>query len=120
MSDFSLPLEFIARIKKDDFIDADALMTAMESDTPSSVRLNPLKSKSDLPIKSPISWCSNAVLLNQRPSYVRDPLFHAGAYYPQEGGSMFLEYVLNQLTIKEFPKVLDLCAAPGGKSTLIA
>ena len=120
MSDFPLPLAFVTRIKNDEFIDAEALMIAMESDTPSSIRLNPLKSISDLPINSPISWCSNAFLLKHRPSYVRDPLFHAGAYYPQEAGSMFLETVLNQLTIKEFPKILDLCAAPGGKSTLIA
>ena len=120
MSDFPLPVEFVTRIKNDEFIDADALMLSMESDTPSSIRLNPLKSKSDLPINSAISWCSNAFLLKHRPSYVRDPLFHAGAFYPQEAGSMFLETVLNQLSIKEFPKILDLCAAPGGKSTLIA
>jgi 16S rRNA C967 or C1407 C5-methylase (RsmB/RsmF family)/NOL1/NOP2/fmu family ribosome biogenesis protein len=120
MSDFPLPVEFVNRIKNDEFIDADALMLSMESDTPSSIRLNPLKSKSELPFKSPINWCSNAFFLNERPSYVRDPLFHAGAYYPQEAGSMYLERILNQLILPDLPRILDLCAAPGGKSTLIA
>jgi NOL1/NOP2/fmu family ribosome biogenesis protein len=49
-----------------------------------------------------------------------DPLFHAGSYYPQEAGSMVLSTVLNALNLPENPRILDLCAAPGGKSTLIA
>ena len=56
----------------------------------------------------------------QRPSFTYDPLFHAGAYYPQEAGSMYLRQALEALSLPENPVVLDLSAAPGGKSTLIA
>jgi NOL1/NOP2/fmu family ribosome biogenesis protein len=57
--------------------------------------------------------------LEERPSFTLDPLFHAGAYYPQEAGSMFVEWIVNQLMLPEAPIFLDLCAAPGGKSTIL-
>jgi NOL1/NOP2/sun family putative RNA methylase len=67
-----------------------------------------------------IPWASQGYYLNQRPSFTSDPLFHAGAYYVQEASSMFLEEVLQQTAgLLQPVKVLDLCAAPGGKSTLI-
>jgi 16S rRNA C967 or C1407 C5-methylase (RsmB/RsmF family)/NOL1/NOP2/fmu family ribosome biogenesis protein len=69
----------------------------------------------------PVPWCSQGFSLQQRPAFVFDPLFHAGAYYVQEASSMFLDYAW---TIAcgdlEQARVLDLCAAPGGKSTLLA
>ncbi|MEN9522880.1 MAG: hypothetical protein RL065_1257, partial [Bacteroidota bacterium] len=59
--------------------------------------------------------------LEKRPSFTYDPLFHAGCYYVQEASSMFLEFALKQtVDLNQQLKVLDLCAAPGGKSTLIA
>lgn len=68
----------------------------------------------------PVPWSSQGYCLSQRPSFTADPIFHAGAYYVQEASSMFLEEVLKQTTDLSKPvKVLDLCAAPGGKSTLI-
>jgi 16S rRNA C967 or C1407 C5-methylase (RsmB/RsmF family)/NOL1/NOP2/fmu family ribosome biogenesis protein len=73
-------------------------------------------------LQSTIPWCSNAYYLRQRPSFTFDPLFHAGLYYVQEASSMFLWEALRQ-TVGENTggvKVLDLCAAPGGKSTLLA
>lgn len=69
---------------------------------------------------TPVPWSSTGYYLPERPSFTFDPLFHAGAYYVQEASSMFLEQVVK----KAFPdhsvmpyRVLDLCAAPGGKST---
>ncbi len=67
-----------------------------------------------------VPWSSNGYYLSARPSFTSDPLFHGGAYYVQEASSMFLEEVLKQSTDgTQAIKVLDLCAAPGGKSTLI-
>lgn len=69
---------------------------------------------------STIPWSSNGFYLSERPSFTADPLFHAGAYYVQEASSMFLEAAVSQTVDLSQPiKVLDLCAAPGGKSTLI-
>jgi NOL1/NOP2/sun family putative RNA methylase len=70
---------------------------------------------------STIPWCSTGYYLSQRPSFTLDPLFHAGSYYVQEASSMFLWHVLETIVDKDQHKiVLDLCAAPGGKSTLLS
>jgi NOL1/NOP2/sun family putative RNA methylase len=89
-----------------------------------SIRINPSKfsiENSQLPIENKIPWCEHGYYLTQRPSFTFDPLFHAGAYYVQEASSMFLWEVLKQ-TIGNATqkKVLDVCAAPGGKSTLLS
>lgn len=68
-----------------------------------------------------IPWCSLGLYLSERPSFTLDPSFHAGAYYVQDASSMFLWQMIKQLIPDtEGKKVLDLCAAPGGKSTLLA
>ena len=65
-------------------------------------------------------WSSSGYCLPSRPSFTLDPCFHAGAYYVQEASSMFLEQALKQTVDLSQPlKILDGCAAPGGKSTLI-
>ena len=75
---------------------------------------------SPLTIHSSVPWSSFGYYLSERPSFTFDPLFHAGCYYVQEASSMFLEQALKQTTDLSLSlKVLDLCAAPGGKSTLI-
>jgi NOL1/NOP2/sun family putative RNA methylase len=67
-----------------------------------------------------VPWSTNGYYLHQRPSFTLDPLFHAGTYYVQEASSMFLEQAVMQTTDTSQPLlVLDLCAAPGGKSTLL-
>ncbi|KAA6314525.1 Ribosomal RNA small subunit methyltransferase F, partial [termite gut metagenome] len=63
-----------------------------------------------------IPWCSSGYYLKQRLTFTFDPLFHAGCYYVQEAASMFLEQVMKQYVQKPVV-MLDLCAAPGGKST---
>ncbi|MEM6630503.1 MAG: rRNA methyltransferase [Bacteroidota bacterium] len=83
-----------------------------------SVRLNPQK-LSRVPFRgaTPIPWHPKGYFLEKRPEFVFDPLFHAGAYYVQEASSM----LVNQFFPKAEPmRILDLCAAPGGKSTLIS
>jgi 16S rRNA C967 or C1407 C5-methylase (RsmB/RsmF family)/NOL1/NOP2/fmu family ribosome biogenesis protein len=88
-----------------------------------SIRINPAKfaaGKLKYKIQDTVPWSPAGVYLTERPSFTIDPYFHAGAYYVQEASSMFLEEVLKQTTDLSQPlKVLDLCAAPGGKSTLI-
>ena len=65
-----------------------------------------------------VPWTEHGYYLAERPSFTFDPLFHAGCYYVQEASSMFLEQALKQTVDLSKPiKVLDLCAAPGGKST---
>ena len=66
---------------------------------------------------SPVPWCPDGFYLSERPSFTFDPLFHAGCYYVQEASSMFLSHILKQY-VNEPVVALDLCAAPGGKSTL--
>src|SRR5258706_10320635 len=81
-----------------------------------SIRINPLKSRPRELEKVP--WTDFGYYLDQRPSFTFDPLFHGGAYYVQEASSMFLEQALKQTHDLSQPIcVLDLCAAPGGKST---
>jgi NOL1/NOP2/sun family putative RNA methylase len=90
-----------------------------------SIRLNPSKSgygqlAMNNRMLEKVPWSSNGWYLSERPSFTSDPLFHAGAYYVQEASSMFLETVLKQAADSAQPlRILDLCAAPGGKSTLI-
>ena len=82
-----------------------------------------------------VPWCSEGFYLSGRPQFTFDPLFHAGCYYVQEAASMFITHVIKwimdngqwtmeapannyPLSIINHPlQVLDLCAAPGGKST---
>jgi len=91
-----------------------------------SIRINPAKPIDNrqhtlLNNTTPIPWCEQGSYLAARPSFVTDPLWHAGAYYVQEASSMFVQYILSQVMPHPEGKIaLDLCAAPGGKSTLIA
>ena len=114
----NIPTEFIRRTK--DLIgeeECKALVNALEANPPVSIRVNEAKGF-DVPAKSArLLWSSNGYYLSERPSFTLDPLFHAGCYYVQEASSIFLEHVLKQL-VKEPVTMLDLCAAPGGKSTL--
>jgi 16S rRNA C967 or C1407 C5-methylase (RsmB/RsmF family)/NOL1/NOP2/fmu family ribosome biogenesis protein len=98
-----------------------SFFSALESDSPVSIRYNPLKNIG-LPTElQKVPWASAAFYLPERPLFTADPLFHAGTYYVQEAASMFLEQALNQYgKLSEKLRILDLCAAPGGKSTLIA
>jgi NOL1/NOP2/sun family putative RNA methylase len=85
-----------------------------------SIRINSTKKSQIQNPNSKIDWTEFGYYLDTRPSFTFDPLFHAGCYYVQEASSMFLEEALKQTVDLARPlKVLDLCAAPGGKSTHI-
>ena len=126
--------------------EAGALCTALSSgNTPTSIRTNPFKPLKDgeclfAPVDNgespsdiaapltlrPVPWCSSGSYLSERPTFAHDPLWHAGAYYVQEAASMFIAQAYKVIesthadeATKGNPlKMLDLCAAPGGKSTL--
>lgn len=81
-----------------------------------SVRLNNRKPYASFE-GVPVPWApEEGVYLSSRPLFTADPLFHAGCYYVQEASSMFLGRVIGQF-VKESVRALDLCAAPGGKTT---
>ena len=92
------------------------LEDALQDEAPVSIRVN--SAKCDREVKGErVPWSANGIYLAERPTFTFDPLFHAGCYYVQEASSMFVEQALKQY-IGERPSVmLDLCAAPGGKST---
>ena len=80
-----------------------------------SVRTNPAKPYAEWEGEK-VAWAESGRYIENRPSFTADPLFHAGCYYVQEASSMFIEQVLKQ-HIDAPVRMLDLCAAPGGKST---
>lgn len=86
-----------------------------------SIRINPLKVGSvpaSLSVSGKVPWSDWGYYLGKRPSFTFDPFFHAGTYYVQEASSMFLEQALRQtLDLSKPLRVLDISAAPGGKST---
>lgn len=114
-------------------------INAFDEETPVSIRWNPFKASAEeiaeanvacgsnpLAYSDRVPWCENAFYLKERPNFTLDPLLHAGVYYVQEASSMFLDHVLrhclNILNVANDNsgalRMLDLCAAPGGKSTL--
>ena len=116
-----LPVDFIKRMRTLlGETEWGRWIQAFESDSPSSVRINKEKTThltmSDESTEQ-VPWCEEGYYLKSRPSFTFDPLFHAGCYYVQEASSMFLAHVLREY-VNEPVRMLDLCAAPGGKSTL--
>ncbi len=94
-------------------------VNTLNEEVPTSIRINPNKKINTQELEK-VKWCELGYYLPERKKFTFDPLFHAGAYYVQEAGSMLIEQAFLQLTNLNSPlKVLDLCAAPGGKSTHI-
>jgi len=128
-----LPIELLRSLEGVKGFDEAAFINVHESgEQVTSVRMNPYKPSvvsressgvnmshdSRLTIHEKTPWTEQGYYLASRPSFTFDPLFHAGCYYVQEASSMFLEQALKQTVDLSQPlKVLDLCAAPGGKST---
>lgn len=128
-----IPQALINNLEGVNGFDKEAFLSVHQSGAQiTSVRLNPSKidlqnndasssetiTTSGLIIEEKVPWTSAGFFLTQRPSFTFDPLFHAGTYYVQEASSMFLEQALRQTTdLTQSLTVLDLCAAPGGKST---
>lgn len=115
----ALPIDFITRTRAllgDEF---NALEMALRADIPVSIRVNPRKGTPAPKAGERIGWCETGYYLPERLSFTFDPLFHAGAYYVQEASSMFLEQAI-RAHVSGPVRCLDLCAAPGGKSTHLA
>lgn len=113
-----LPPGFIKRTQsmlKDEFV---LLEQALQQEASVSIRINERKLPVCLPYAR-IPWCGNGYYLPGRIPFTFDPLFHAGGYYVQEASSMFLEQAVGQYVASPVT-CLDLCAAPGGKSTLLS
>lgn len=103
--------------------ETEKLTNAICLPSPTSIRINPIKRCEDTSDSvlaeewSEVKWCKEGRLLKERPSFTFDPLFHCGAYYVQEASSMYLSHIIRNYI--DHPVVaLDMCAAPGGKSTL--
>ena len=85
----NLPEAFISSLPLPG-IEKERFLKSMSEVVPVSLRLNPFKAKL-VSKQEPVPWCKDAVYLSSRPSFTADPAFHAGAYYPQEASSMFLD-----------------------------
>ncbi|MFI3263927.1 MAG: rRNA cytosine-C5-methylase [Rikenellaceae bacterium] len=117
MSEVKLPQLFVERVVQDlGQVQAEALFSALSTESPTSIRLNPYKVKEPI-AQRPVGWSKYGFYLDERPSFTLDSDFHAGAYYVQEASSQFVGHILSERNI-EGARVLDMCAAPGGKSTL--
>ena len=125
-----LPEDFVRLMHEQyDASTADALCQALcETDPEVSIRLNPRKGQPlslDNVQADSVPWCPDAYYLAERPAFTFDPLLHAGAYYVQEASSMYIAELLKKFNVQcsmfnGAIAALDLCAAPGGKSTLLA
>lgn len=123
-----LPAELIRSLTDVPGFNESLFRHAHDEIPPVSIRMNAEKlssldilEKGGLKVKTQIPWTRSGFYLEERPVFTLDPALHAGAYYVQEASSMFLEFLLsNVLGDESGLKVLDLCAAPGGKTTLLA
>ncbi len=104
-------------------------MGAFDEEPPVSIRLNPRRHIPHSSFHIPhstfhipqerIPWCEEGYYLAGRPQFTFDPLFHAGCYYVQEAASMFVTHIIRRVDAPTPKRALDLCAAPGGKSTAL-
>lgn len=121
----NLPENFIAQMQHILGAEYLAFAESLEQETPTAIRLNPRKKVSSDTLLGEnlevVKWNTDGRYLPQRPSFTLDPAFHAGAYYVQEASSMFVAEAIKQTLDFDKPlRVMDLCAAPGGKTTLLA
>ena len=116
----ALPVAFTERMRKQlGAEEAERLFEALDSVSPVAVRLNPAKCGDEGVWSNgeAIAWSKNGRKLKERPSFTLDTAFHAGAYYVQEAASQFIDYIVSQEDLQG-KRVLDMCSAPGGKTTI--
>ncbi len=116
-----LPSAFLQGLEKKLGVNVNDFKQSMDASTPVSIRLNPFKPIDDFDGMEQVPWHPLGRYLPKRPVFTLDPLFHAGTYYVQEASSMAIYQALRQaVNLDKKLNVLDLCASPGGKSTLLA
>lgn len=93
-----------------------SLEKALSEPLPSSIRIHPAKGFT--PALRQVPWCTQGGYVEDKVTFGADPLWHAGAYYVQEPGSMMVSQYITQLGLTP-KRAIDLCAAPGGKSSLL-
>lgn len=117
-----LPNSLIRKLGANPLFDEQAFIDVHEKgERQSSIRINERKiTEAPFAQAEPIPWCDRGFYLEERPSFTLDPLYHAGCYYSQDASSMFIAHIIQYLKLDDKPlKALDLCAAPGGKTTLL-
>ena len=117
-----LPERFVERMRQElGEAEAAALCEALATEPSTAIRLNTPKMSCPPFEAEAVPWSADGYTLPERPAFTLDPAFHAGAYYVQEASSQFAGYILSQAVGGraqcEGLRVLDVCAAPGGKST---
>lgn len=116
-----LPDAFVQRMKKQLGQESELFFQALSSPPVTSIRLHHQKGKLPFPHASKVPWCDTGYYLQDRPLFSQDPHWHGGAYYVQEASSMVLDYVITQLSLEQKPRIwMDMCAAPGGKTGILA
>jgi 16S rRNA C967 or C1407 C5-methylase (RsmB/RsmF family)/NOL1/NOP2/fmu family ribosome biogenesis protein len=120
MSSLPFPSGFTEHLAKQTGVHQQTLLEVLNTEAPASIRLNKKKAAPAFDNQAAIPWSTSGRYLKSRPAYHLDPNWHAGAYYVQEASSMFVEHVMKQLSTGERIRVLDLCAAPGGKSLIVS
>ncbi|MBR7011704.1 MAG: rRNA cytosine-C5-methyltransferase, partial [Muribaculaceae bacterium] len=113
----NLPESFIQQLQELVPDEWEALVDAISTTEPSvAVRVNDARGAIVPAGARQVPWCDKGFYLNDRPAFTFDPDWHAGRYYVQDASSMFISHVIKHL-IHEPVRYLDLCAAPGGKTT---
>lgn len=113
-----LPAAFVERMRRELGIEeAERLLQSLDTAPATAVRLNGAKCGAKWCDAEPIGWSRYGRRLSERPSFTLDAAFHAGAYYVQEAASQFIAHIVEQEGV-EGCSVLDMCAAPGGKTTI--
>ena len=97
--------------------EAELLLQSLDTPPAVAVRLNGAKCGECWHDAEPIGWCKEGRRLSERPSFTTDVAFHAGAYYVQEAASQFIAHIIRGEAV-EGGRILDMCAAPGGKTTI--
>ncbi len=119
----TLPDEYLKKMKnllQDDF---DKYINCFNETSYSGLRANTLKItptelKKILPFSlSSVPWCDTGFYFDKNDRPAKNFYYNAGLFYIQEPSAMSTSAIL---PIKEGDRVLDICAAPGGKSTQIA
>ncbi len=111
-----LPERFVETMREALGADAEKLFAALDTEPAVSIRLNPAKPAECFDGEA-VGWCKWGKYLAERPQFTLDPLLHGGAYYVQEASSQFVAHLLANHDM-EGKRVLDMCAAPGGKTTI--